>query len=432
MKQVYIEDIAAHDGEAVELRGWLYNMRSSKKLHFLEVRDGTGIIQCVMFIGDVAPELFESTGKLGQESSIIVRGTVRRDERSKIGYEVGVSDLEVVQASQGEYPISPKEHGSAFLLDHRHLWLRSKKQHAILRVRHSTIRAIRDYLDSRGFINVDAPIFTPNACEGTTTLFQTEYFGQQAYLSQSGQLYMEAAAMAHGRVYCFGPCFRAEKSKTRRHLTEFWMVEPEVAYLDFDGLCDLVEDFLVEVVARVLEERHSDLVDILERDIAPLERVKKPFPRISYTDAVARLKDLGQAIEWGGDFGGEDETVLTQQYDRPILVTRFLAAIKAFYMKHDPAQPELALGVDVLAPEGYGEIIGGGTREDELATLEQRIDEHNLPRDLFEWFLDLRRYGSVPHSGFGMGLERTVGWICGIKHLREASAFPRLLNRLSP
>jgi len=431
MQHVYIDNIADHVDETVELRGWLYNKRSSGKLHFLQVRDGTGIIQCVMFQGDVDEELFELAKSIPQESSIIVRGSVREDARSKIGYEVGVSDLEIVQEA-GDYPITPKEHGPAFLLDHRHLWLRSKMQHAIMRVRHSTIRAIRNYLDDRGYINLDAPIFTPNACEGTTTLFETSYFGEPAYLSQSGQLYMEAGAMALGKVYCFGPCFRAEKSKTRRHLTEFWMVEPEVAYLEFDGLCDLVEDFIVEVVAEVVETRRHELEDVLERDLTALERVKKPFPRLSYDDAIAKLQELGQDIEWGSDFGAEDETVLTEQFDRPVLIERFPAAIKAFYMKRDADDERLALGVDVLAPEGYGEIIGGGTREDDLEALENRIDEHELPRSEFEWFLDLRRYGTVPHSGFGLGLERTVCWLCGIHHLREAIPFPRMLNRLSP
>jgi asparaginyl-tRNA synthetase len=427
---VYIADIARHEGQEVLLKGWLYNKRSSGKLHFLQVRDGTGVIQCVVFQGDVTPEVFEGAGHATQESSLLVTGTVRADRRSPIGFEVGVRDIEVVQMAH-DYPITPKEHGTAFLMDNRHLWLRSSRQHAILRVRSEIIEACRDYFNDRGFVLVDAPILTPAACEGTTTLFETPYFEEKAYLTQSGQLYMEAAAMAFGRVYCFGPTFRAEKSKTRRHLTEFWMIEPEVAYMDLDGDMDLAEDFVAYVVGRVVERRRSEL-QFLERDVSRLEAVKKPFPRISYSDAVDVLKGKGVAFTWGDDLGGDEETVLAEAFDRPVLVHRYPAACKAFYMKADPADPRLALCVDVLAPEGYGEIIGGGQREDCLETLEAKIAEHNLPGEAFAWYLDLRRYGTVPHAGFGMGIERTVAWTCGLKHVRETIPFPRMLQRLYP
>jgi asparaginyl-tRNA synthetase len=430
--QVYIEDIARHVGEEVELRGWLYNKRSSGKLHFLQVRDGTGIIQCVVFHKDVSPELFQEADRLQQETSLVLRGTVREDKRSPIGFEIGVSDLEIVNAPAAEYPISPKEHGTGFLMDKRHLWLRSRRQHAIMRVRASLIHAIRDYLDGNGFTLIDAPIFTPAACEGTTTLFEVEYFKNKAYLTQSGQLYNEAAAMAFGKVYCFGPTFRAEKSKTRRHLTEFWMVEPEVAYLDLKGNMDLAEDFLVEIVRRVVAERRFELEEVLERDIAVLERVHKPFPRISYDEALSILSAHGRDVPWGEDFGAEDETILSQEFDRPVMVHRYPAEAKAFYMKKDPERSDVALCVDVLAPEGVGEIIGGGQREDDLETLERALDAHQLPRDAFEWYLDLRRYGSVPHAGFGLGIERTVGWLCGVHHVRECIPFPRMLERIVP
>jgi asparaginyl-tRNA synthetase len=427
---VYVEDIARYDGQPVTLKGWLYNSRSSGKLIFLELRDGTGIIQCVVFKRDVPEETFEAAKLLTQESALIVHGVVRRDERSKIGYEVGVTGLEVVHVA-ADYPISPKEHGVAFLMEKRHLWLRSRRQMAILRIRATLIRAIRDYFDSHGFVLVDSPIFTPSSCEGTTTLFETQYFSQKAYLTQSGQLYAEASAMALGRVYCFGPTFRAEKSKTRRHLTEFWMVEPEVAFMDLDGDMDLAEDLVCSLVGRVLEERRPEL-EIVERDTAPLERVQKPFPRIAYGEAVARLHEAGTPFEAGGDFGAEDEAALSGLFDRPVMVHRYPSAVKAFYMKRDPQQPGLALCVDMLAPEGYGEIIGGGQREDDLAALEARIAEHDLPMEAFDWYLDLRRYGSVPHAGFGLGVERTVAWICGLHHVRETIPFPRLLDRIQP
>jgi len=428
---VYIEDLGAHEGQEVTLRGWLYNRRSKGKLHFLQVRDGTGIVQCVMFKGDVDEETFLAADHLRQETSLELDGVVRADARAPGGYELGATALRVLAEPAAEYPITKKAHGTGFLMEHRHLWLRSRKQHAALRVRASLVRAIRDYFDTRGFLGVDTPIFTPSACEGTTTLFETDVHGAKAYLAQSGQLYNEATAAAHGRVYCFGPTFRAEKSKTRRHLLEFWMVEPEVAFLDLEGDMDLAEDFLVEIVARVLDERAEEF-SVLERDTAPLERVVKPFPRITYAEAVERLHAAGLPFEDGGDLGAEDETVLSDGFDRPVMVHRWPAPTKAFYMKRDPEQPDLALGVDVLAPEGYGEIIGGGQREDDLDTLLASIHAHGLPEEAFSWYLDIRRYGAVPMAGFGLGLERTVAWICGLSHLRETIAFPRMLERLQP
>ncbi len=426
-----IERIAEHVGTEVELQGWLYNKRSSGKLHFLEVRDGSGVAQCVVFKGDVSPELFEAAGKLTQETSLRLTGNVREHGKRKGEYEVGVTTLTPLAATAGEYPISPKDHGTDFLMDNRHLWLRSKRQHAILRVRAEIIAAVRDYFDSHDFTLVDAPIFTPNACEGTSNLFETDYHGEPAYLTQSGQLYMEAAAAAVGKAYCFGPTFRAEKSKTRRHLAEFWMVEPEVAFMDLQGDMDLAEDFLVSIVARVLERRRPELIT-LERDLAPLERVQKPFPRISYADAIRTLEEAGTGAKYGDDFGGDEETVISAKFDRPVIVSRYPMDLKAFYFKRDPDAPLLALNMDVLAPEGYGEIIGGGQREDDLATLEAAIDHHKLPREAFGWYLDLRRYGSFPHAGFGLGIERTVAWICGLPHVRETIPFPRMLNRMSP
>jgi asparaginyl-tRNA synthetase len=428
---IYIEDIGTHEGEDVTIKGWLHNRRSSGKIHFLILRDGTGFVQAVMSKAAIGEELFNTADHLSQETSLTVTGTVRADKRAPSGYEIDVKGFDVVGESH-DYPITPKEHGVDFLLDRRHLWIRSERQHAILRVRHEIINAVRDYFNSRGFILADTPIFTPAACEGTTTLFPAQYFEEQtAYLTQSGQLYNEANAMALGRVYCFGPTFRAEKSKTRRHLTEFWMVEPEVAYADLNDVMALAEGLVVSVVARVLDKRQREL-KVLERDVAKLESVKAPFPRISYDDAVERLQAKGLAIQWGGDFGGPDETAISQEYDRPVMVHRFPAAIKAFYMKPDPERADLALGVDVLAPEGYGEIIGGGERLADLELLLQRIKEHDLPQDAFEWYLDLRRYGTVPHGGFGMGIERVVAWICGLEHVRETIPYPRMLNRLYP
>ena len=427
---ISISKIAGYDGRQVLLQGWLHNKRSSGKLHFLQLRDGTGVVQCIVFKGEVSSDLFERSGNLTRESSLRVWGVVREDRRSPLGFEVGVSDFEVVQASE-PYPITPKAHGTAFLMDHRHLWLRSSRQHAILRVRSEVIRACRNYFDEREFVLTDSPIFTPSSCEGTTTLFQTDYFDDHAYLTQSGQLYLEASAMAFGKVYCFGPTFRAEKSKTRRHLTEFWMVEPEVAYLDLNGDMDLAEDFVSTVVQQVLENRREEL-ELLERELEPLERVKKPFPRVSYTEAVDILNQKGVPHGWGDDFGGDEETVLAEQFDRPVLVHRYPAACKAFYMKGDPDDGRLALCMDMLAPEGYGEIIGGGQREDNLEELRRKIAEHRLDEAPFQWYLDLRRYGSVPHAGFGLGIERTVAWICGLRHVRETIPFPRMLQRLYP
>lgn len=429
-KAAAIASIDEHVGEKVTIKGWLYTKRSSGKLHFLQVRDGTGIIQCVMEKAGISEELFNLAGKTLQESSVFVEGIVREDPRSPVGYEIGVTDYRVVSMAE-EYPISPKEHGVEFLMDHRHLWLRSKRQHAILRVRAEVIKAIRDYFDNNGFVLLDAPVLTPAACEGTTTLFKTDYFGQEAYLTQSGQLYNEAGAMAFGKVYCFGPTFRAEKSKTRRHLLEFWMVEPEVAYVDLGGVMDLAEDFVCYVVQRVLQSRAEEL-KVVERDVRNLEKVTKPFPRISYDDAIELLKEKGMNIEWGEDFGGDEETILGSVYEKPVMIHRYPMESKAFYMKADPDNPRLALCVDMIAPEGYGEIIGGGQREDDLKRLESGVDKHELPRQAFQWYFDLRRFGSVPHGGFGLGVERTVAWICGLHHVRETIPFPRLLNRLIP
>jgi asparaginyl-tRNA synthetase len=427
----YIKDVGSHVGETVTIKGWLYNRRSSGKIHFLMVRDGTGFIQVVMGKNDVPPEVFQQADHLSQESAIAVTGIVRADARAKGGFELTASGLEVVSAAH-DYPITPKEHGVDYLLDRRHLWIRAERQTAILRVRHEVIDAVRDYFNGEGFILADTPIFTPAACEGTTTLFPVQYFeDNMAFLTQSGQLYNEANAMALGKVYCFGPTFRAEKSKTRRHLTEFWMVEPEMAYANLDDVIALAEGLVTSVVARVLDKRRDEL-NVLERDTSKLENVRAPFPRLHYDEAAKILHDKGVPFQVGGDLGGTDETVLSEQFDRPVCVTHYPAAIKAFYMKPDPAQPDRALCVDVLAPEGYGEIIGGGQRLDDYDLLVQRIKEHNLPVEAFEWYLDLRRYGSVPHGGFGMGIERCVSWICGLEHLREAIPYPRMLYRLYP
>ncbi len=430
MQKIYISAISKHENQTVTIQGWLYNKRSSGKLWFLLVRDGTGVIQAVVSRSDVPEAVFTACESLTQESSLSVTGKVVADKRSPIGFEMQVQDVTVHQVAQ-EYPITPKEHGTAFLMDHRHLWLRSSNQNAVLKVRHEIIRGIRDFFDGRGFTLVDAPIFTPAACEGTSTLFETDYFGEKAYLTQSGQLYMEAAAMAFGQVYCFGPTFRAEKSKTRRHLTEFWMVEPEVAYADLDDNMRLAEDFVSYLVQRILEKRKEELKH-LERDTGKLEKIAVPFPRISYDEAVQILAKKGVAFEYGNDLGGTDETVISESFDRPVMVHRYPAEVKAFYMKADPADPSKALCVDVLAPEGIGEIIGGGQREDDYDTLVARIKKHNLPMSAFEWYLDLRRYGSVPHSGFGLGIERTVGWICGVPHVRETIPFPRMMQRIVP
>jgi len=429
--RVYIEDIAKHEGQPVAIHGWLVNRRSSGKIHFLQLRDGSGFIQAVMSKAAVGDEAFAVADHLSQESAVIVEGTARADARAPSGYEIDVTRLEVVSAAH-DYPITPKEHGVDYLMDRRHLWIRTARQQAILRVRHEVINAVRDYFNNRGFVLADTPIFTPAACEGTTTLFPVPYFDDNtAYLTQSGQLYNEANAMALGRVYCFGPTFRAEKSKTRRHLTEFWMVEPEMAYATLDDVIALAEGLVAEVVARVLDRRAREL-KVLERDTSSLQRVRAPFARLSYDDAARRLKEKGLPFEWGGDFGSPDETAISEMFDGPVAVTGYPSAIKAFYFKPQPDRPEVSLSVDILAPEGYGEIIGGGQRLDDYDVLLQRIEEHKLPREAFEWYLDLRRFGSVPHGGFGMGIERVVSWICGLEHLREAIPYPRMLYRLTP
>lgn len=429
--RIYVEDLSAHVGETVSISGWVYTKRSSGKIRFVVVRDGTGLMQAVIAKSNVTEEVFNSFDELTQESSLCVGGKVRAESRAPGGYEMDVANLEIVSIAK-EYPITPKEHGVEFLMDRRHLWLRSMRQQAILRVRHEIIRAIREFFDSRGFLLLDAPIFTPAACEGTSTLFETDYFDLgKAYLTQSGQLYGEAGAMAFGKVYVFGPTFRAEKSKTRRHLTEFWMVEPEVAFNSLDDNMDLAEEFLECIVATVLKNRPEEL-KTLGRNTKFLQNVKHPLPRITYDEAVEILHKKNVAFEWGNDFGGTDETVISEQFDRPVMVHRYPAQTKAFYMKRDPKNEKLALALDVLAPEGYGEIIGGSQREDDYDKLLARLHEHNLPQSAFEWYLDLRRYGSVPHAGFGLGVERTVSWICGLDHVRETIPFARMIYRLTP
>ncbi|HEY2942048.1 MAG TPA: asparagine--tRNA ligase [Vicinamibacteria bacterium] len=428
---VRIADFGRHVGREVRVQGWLHNKRSSGKIQFLIVRDGSGFAQAVVARAAVPEAAWAAAEAAGQESSLELTGKVKEDKRAPGGYEVDVTGLTVGQAVH-DYPITPKEHGTAFLMEHRHLWLRSPRQHAILRVRHAVVKAVRDFLDDGGFTLVDAPIFTPAACEGTTTLFAVPYFDEgTAYLTQSGQLYSEATAAAHGKVYCFGPTFRAEKSKTRRHLTEFWMVEPEMAYARLEDAIALAEQLVCAVVGKVLETRREEL-KTLERDPAKLENVRPPFPRLHYDDAIKLIQSKGSATPWGSDFGGTDETIVAEAYDRPVVVHRFPSAIKAFYMAPDPERPELSLSADVLAPEGYGEIVGGGERLADGELLLKRIREHGLPEEDFRWYLDLRRYGTVPHAGFGMGIERLVTWICGIEHLRETIAFPRMLYRIYP
>ena len=432
--RITVAEAGRHVGQRVRIPGWLYNLRRSGKVAFPLLRDGTGIIQGVAVKSQLPEELFEVIKDLTQESSIIVTGKVRAEPRAPGGYELEVEHLEVVSRvpESDPYPITPKEHGTEFLMDHRHLWLRSRRQHAILRVRHEVVRAIRDYLDSSGFTLIDTPIFTPAACEGSTSLFEVSYFeDEKVYLTQSGQLYNEATAMAFGKVYCFGPTFRAERSKTRRHLTEFWMVEPEMAYATLEDVKQVAEELILFVVDRVLKNRRAELA-VLERDVSKLEAVQAPFPRISYDEAVKRLQGKSSEIAWGGDFGGTDETLLSEDFDRPVMVDRYPAAVKAFYMQPDPERPEVALGVDVLAPEGYGEIVGGGQRIHDLDLLLRRIEEHNLPKEAFDWYIDLRKFGTVPHGGFGMGVERTVAWLCGLDHIRETIAFPRMLYRTRP
>ncbi len=430
MSHAYIEDIGRHVDQEVTIKGWLYNKTDKGKLHFLMIRDGTGVIQAVVFQNNVSSHVFEEAGKLTQESSLMVTGTIKKDDRAPGGYEMDVNHLEIVQIAQ-PYPITPKEHGTAFLMEQRHLWLRSSRQHAVLRVRSEIICACREFFDQRGFILVDTPILTPAACEGTTTLFGIDYFDQQAYLAQSGQLYSEASCMSLGKVYCFGPTFRAEKSKTRRHLMEFWMVEPEVAFAELDDIMKLGEDYVSYIVQRVLEKRQEEL-KLLERDTSLLEKVTAPFPRISYHEAFDILEKEGTETPRGADLGGTDETIISSHFDRPVMVHRYPKAVKAFYMEPAPEDPELVLCVDVLAPEGYGEIIGGSQRIHDHDLLLERIQEHDLPAEAFQWYIDLRKYGSVPHSGFGMGIERVVAWICGIEHVRETIAFPRMLYRIYP
>ncbi|MFC1562706.1 asparagine--tRNA ligase [candidate division KSB1 bacterium] len=430
MEKVYIENISNYSGIEITIKGWLYNKRSSGKLWFLLIRDGTGIIQAVVSKSDVDEESFSNCDKLTQESSVIITGLVNPDKRSPGGYEIQTKKVEIIQIAE-DYPITPKEHGTTFLMDHRHLWLRSSRQHAILRIRHEIIKACRDYLDKEGFTLLDTPIFTPAACEGTTTLFETDYFGSKAYLTQSGQLYNEATAMGFGKVYCFGPTFRAEKSKTRRHLTEFWMVEPEAAFFNLNDNMDLAEELIIYVVQQVLKNKSEEL-KILERDKTSLEKVSKPFPRITYDEAVKILHNKKIDFEWGNDFGGTDETVISKSFEKPVIIHRFPSEIKAFYMKRDSENEKLTLGCDVIAPEGYGEIVGGGQREENLEIIEKRLKEDNLPREAFEWYIDLRKYGTVPHAGFGMGIERVVAWICKLPHVRETIPFPRMLHRTTP
>jgi len=431
MEFIRITEVEKYDGKTVNIKGWLYNRRSSGSVKFLIIRDGTGFIQVTFIKGEIEAEIFEKIDNIEYESSIEIIGLVKKEKRAPLGYEILVKNIKVVHEAEGNYPISLKEHGIGFLMDYRHLWLRSPRQNAILRIRAIIIKAIRDFLDQNGFILIDSPILTPAACEGTTTLFETDYFGDKAFLAQSGQLYNEAAAMAFGRVYCFGPTFRAEKSKTRRHLMEFWMVEPEAAYVELEENNQIQENMITYIVRQVLENRKEEL-KLLERDISKLEVIKTPFPRISYDEAIDILKKSNFKIEWGDDFGAEDETILSEKYEKPVFIHHYPIKCKAFYMKPDSQKPEVSLSADLLAPEGYGEIIGGGERIDDYELLVERIKEHNLPREKYEWYLDLRKYGSVPHSGFGLGIERTVAWICGLNHIRETIPFPRMLNKIYP
>ncbi len=430
LSPISLSQIEQFNEKEVQIRGWVRRHRSKGKVQFLTVRDGTGELQAILSKATMDEEQFKAASHLTQESSIEVTGRIRADDRAPGGYELDVSHIHILHLAE-PFPIQPKEHSVGFLMDHRHLWLRSSRQHAILKIRHEIVKACRDFFDDRDFVLVDTPIFTPNACEGTTTLFQTQYFEETAYLAQSGQLYGEAAAAAFGKVYCFGPTFRAEKSKTRRHLMEFWMVEPEVAFAELADVMELAEAFLVMIVQRVLAKRQEEL-KVLERDVSKLEAITPPFPRVTYREAVDCLHKGGSAIQSGDDFGAEDETLLSNEYHKPLIVHRYPAAIKAFYMQSDPQQPDLAMCMDVLAPEGYGEIIGGGQRIHDYQTLLSRLQEHDLSEDAFRWYLDLRRYGSVPHAGFGMGIERAVAWICGLDHVRETIPFPRMLSRLYP
>ncbi len=427
---VYVEELSKYVGSRVTIKGWVYHRTDKGRLRFLLIRDGSGTVQAVVFRKEVAEHVFSAADSLSQESSVEVTGTIREDPRAPGGFELNVQDLRVVQAAQ-PYPITPKEHGTNFLMEHRHLWLRSARQHAILRIRSEIIKAARNYLDNNGFTLVDTPILTPAACEGTTTLFEIDYFGEMAYLAQSGQLYNEAACASVGRTYCFGPTFRAEKSKTRRHLMEFWMVEPEVAFASLEDIMELTEEYISHIVQQVLEMRAPEL-GTLHRDTQILSKVLPPFPRITYTEAFDILEREGTDTSRGSDFGGGDETVISERFEKPVIVHRYPATVKAFYMQPDPQDPSLALCMDMLAPEGYGEIVGGSQRIHDLDLLKERIRKHELPADAFRWYVDLRRYGSVPHSGFGMGIERLVAWICGLKHIRETIPFPRMLYRIYP
>ena len=425
-----IKDIKNADGKQVTIAGWVYNTRSSGKIRFILVRDGTGIVQSVFSQKDVSSEVFDLADKLTQESSLYITGTVKKEDKAPGGFELVGQDIKLIQMTDN-YPISPKEHGTDFLMSNRHLWLRSRRQNAIIIIRSHLIKAMRDFFDNQGFILVDTPILTPAAVEGTTTLFEVEYFGEKTYLTQSGQLYNEPDAAAFNKVYCFGPTFRAEKSKTRRHLTEFWMIEPEVAFADLNDIIVLAENFISYIVERVLSTCQEQF-KVIERDITKLEKITAPFPRITYTEAIEQLQKAGKSVKWGDDFGGDEETVLSNLHDKPLVIHRYPAECKAFYMKRDPADDKLALGADILAPEGYGEIVGSGQREDDLKTLEKRILEHKLPKQAFEWYLDVRRYGTFPHSGFGLGVERTLAWICSLPHVRETIPYPRMLEKVYP
>jgi len=431
LKRITIDSVRDYEGESVNLFGWLTHKRSSGRIRFLVLRDGTGTIQATLFEGETSDRAFSLHSQLTQESSLAVTGTIHKDDRAPGGYEILVSNLDVFHIAEA-YPIAPKEHGVGFLMDHRHLWLRSSRQRAILSVRHAVVNAARKFFDDRGFTLLDAPILTPSSCEGTTSLFETDYFEDtKAFLSQSGQLYMEAGAMAFGKVYCCGPTFRAEKSKTRRHLTEFWMIEPEIAFGDLETVMDLAEALIMAIVQSALKTCQTEL-QVVGRDMARLEKVRPPFYVISYDEALGILKEAGEAVPWGEDFGGGHETIISNHFDKPVLIHRYPAEVKAFYMKNDPQRQEVALCVDMLAPEGYGEVIGGGQREDDAVTLQEKINKAGLPAKDFKWYLELRRYGSVPHAGFGLGIERMVAWLCGLDHVRETIPFPRLLDRLDP
>lgn len=431
MDYVTINKVSEYEGQDVIIKGWLFNIRSSGKIQFLQIRDGYGFIQAVSVKQEVGDEVFDRIKTLTQESSIEIIGNVRKDERAPSGYELTLKDLKVISISELDYPLTHKEHGVEFLMDNRHLWFRTPRQVAIMRIRAEITNACRQFLNDRDFILVEPPIITPSCCEGTSNLFEIDYFGEKAYLTQTGQLYAEAAAMAFGKVYSFGPTFRAEKSKTRRHLNEFWMLEPEMAFVDFEGNLKVQEELIEYIVSRVLENRKFEL-KVIGRDISKLEKVKAPFHRLDYGDAIKLLQEAGEDIKWGDDFGAPHETIISERYDRPVFITRYPAKIKAFYMKPDPNNPEVVLCADLLASEGYGEIIGGSERNADLESLLKRMEEEKLPREIYEWYLDLRKYGSVPHSGFGLGIERSVAWICGLEHVRETIPFARTLNRITP